>query len=86
MTILACSWSELLVKAGHQSQAILVVEKALKNDPLDDRLYARLFQLQGQNSTIQARQVLTRFATVLQGEDYSVDEITELIADISANR
>lgn len=83
LTEMTFSWCELLMRTNRLQQAILVAEKALSNDPLNDCLYALLYRLQGQNSSVLARQVLKRFATVLQGEGYPSAEIDELVAGLS---
>ena len=83
---LAFAWCDLLVRSDRLPKAVQVVEKALRDDPLNDRLYGLLYRLQGQNSAILARQVLKRFAAVLRAEDYPDDEVAELIAGITADQ
>ncbi|NIA05000.1 MAG: ATP-binding protein, partial [Proteobacteria bacterium] len=83
---LAFAWCDLLVRSDRLPKAVQVVEKALRDDPLNDRLYGLLYRLQGQSSALLARQVLKRFAAVLRAEDYPDDEIAELIAGITADQ
>ena len=80
---MAFSWCEILVKSGRISQAIVVTENALLNDPLNERLYSLLYRLQGKVSAVLARQVKKRFIVELQRDGYSEDEIDELVAGLS---
>lgn len=86
MADLAFAWCDLLVSSNRLPKAVQVVEKALRDDPLNDRLYGLLYRLQGQSSAVLARQVLKRFAAVLQAEDYPDEEIAELVAGITADQ
>jgi DNA-binding SARP family transcriptional activator len=78
------AWTDLLAGSNRLPQAIQVAEKALDNDPLNDRLHGLLYRLQGQHSAIHARRVLKRFEAALQCEGYPQDEIAELVAEITA--
>ncbi len=80
------AWCDLLVGSNRRQQAIQAAEKALLNDPLNDRLYSLLYRLQGQHSAIHARRVLKRFEAALQREGYPDAEIAELVAEISTDQ
>ncbi|PNU18626.1 ATP-binding protein [Geothermobacter hydrogeniphilus] len=79
------AWSALLAGSRRLPQAVQLVEKALRNDPLCERLNGQLYWLQGQRSAVQARRVLQRFAARLQSEGYPADEIAELLSGITAD-
>ncbi|NOX79984.1 MAG: ATP-binding protein [Deltaproteobacteria bacterium] len=83
---LAFAWCDLLVDSDRLPKAVQVAEKALRDDPLNDRLCGLLYRLQGRSSAVLARQVLKRFAAALQAEDYQDDEIAELVAGITADQ
>jgi len=73
------AWSGLLVVTERLPRAITLVEKALRCDPLNDRLHALRYRLCGRISAIRARQVVHDFKHLLEGEDYPADEIAELL-------
>lgn len=80
---MSLGWSPLLVNAKRPEKAIQLTEKALHNDPLNERLYGQLYQLHGQSSSVQARRVEQRFTARLKIEGYSTDEIAELFNTIN---
>lgn len=80
---IAQTWGHLLMDCDRSATAIKLVEKALIHDPINDRLFALLYQLQGKRSTVQARRVLERFKKILQQEGYCDEEINEQISTIS---
>jgi DNA-binding SARP family transcriptional activator len=81
---LAWAWSDLLHAAGRGATALRVVEKALYTDPLNEKLYRRLFLVKGQSSAVSARQVLNRFAAQLRQDGYLEREIEDVLARILA--
>jgi len=83
---MAQTWCEQLAGAGRLQPAIEFAEKALAADPLNDPLWALLYRLHGRRSAIQARRILNRFAELLRAEDFSEDEIAELIEAIASAR
>lgn len=83
LTQLAFAWTELLVRSERLPYAILIAEQAWQSDPFNDRLCGLLYRLKGQNSAMQARQVLNRFADVLRGDGYPEHEVIEWIAGMT---
>jgi len=79
----AVAWSDLLVRSDRLPAAIRVVDKAVLYDPLNDRLHARLYRLEGQRSAMHARRVLQRFETILRQEGYHDREIADLVLAIT---
>jgi DNA-binding SARP family transcriptional activator len=79
---LAIAWSELLAKSDRLSTAVRLVDKALLHDPLNERLYALLYRLEGQRSALHSRQVLHRFKAVLRQDGYQDQEIADLLQTI----
>ncbi|WP_233189330.1 BTAD domain-containing putative transcriptional regulator [Geothermobacter hydrogeniphilus] len=84
LTNLSLVWSDLLVAAERLPQAVALVEKALRCEPLNDRLHALRYRLCGRTSSLRARQVLQEFKLLLEAEDYPADEISELLNVIVA--
>ena len=84
MVRMALAWCDLLVRSNRPGLAMELAEKALRADPLNEALWALLYRLHGRSSAIQARQVLSRFARLLQSEEYPEHEIAELIKGVTA--
>lgn len=82
---MAIAWSDLLVRSDRLADAIGVVNKALLYDPLNDRLYALLYRLEGQRSAVHARRVLDRFKSVLLLEGFCYDETVDLVQRVSTS-
>lgn len=82
---LTLKWCQILAESDGIQDAIAVAGKALGYEPTNDRLVRLLFNLHRNSPVIQARQVLKQFATALQYEDYPVEEIAELVREITSD-
>ncbi|MFN2353832.1 MAG: BTAD domain-containing putative transcriptional regulator [Desulfopila sp.] len=80
----AIQWASILAKAHRQEEAIPVLQKLLKTDPLSEeatvmlcRLYAATYQ------PLLIRKTLQNYRQALQNIDYEDDEIDSIITDIT---
>lgn len=79
---MALAWGGQLALAGRIQPALDLTEKALRADPLNEALWALLHRLHGRRSAIQARQVATRFTSLLRAEGYPEAEIAAMVRGI----
>ena len=75
-------WSKILVEANRRQEAIVLAGKALHYEPTNDRLVQLLVNLHNNSPVSKTHQVLRQFEMALQQENYSGEEIAELVNDI----
>ncbi len=76
---LTFTWASILKTANRLLDAIAIVEKALKYEPVNAQLVRLLYQLHYDSPESQAQQILRRYEGVLMKENYSKEEIDTLL-------
>jgi hypothetical protein len=76
----ACRWSRLLSSDGRHEEARQAAETALRHDPIHEDLVRILYQIQTtQGKAAKARKVMEGYAAALRAEQFSEDEIEEIL-------
>jgi len=76
-------WSANLIEYGRLDEAIVVLERILKINYLDEELTGILYRCHSQNGTpVKAKDVLERYRKALLKADYTETEAEEIVAEI----
>lgn len=76
----ACHWSRLLAADGRHEEAVKVAAAALHHDPVHEELVRILYGIHtAQSQPVRARKVLEDYAAALRAEEFSEDEIDEIL-------
>jgi DNA-binding SARP family transcriptional activator len=81
---MAVKWGANLMEVGHHADALRIIEKAWNINRTHEGLVRQLYLYHlVDNNSVQARQLLKKYATVLRQEEYSKGEIEALVARVS---
>jgi len=78
------AWATNMTKSGRPEEAITLIEKVLKLNPLEENLTHLLYRLYSQNNNpLKARDTLEHYRNSLIKAEYTKEEITEFLDEIT---
>jgi LuxR family transcriptional regulator, maltose regulon positive regulatory protein len=80
---LALAWSVLSDGVDRDEAGIRILGKAIRYDPFNEQLHARLYRIKGKHSAVSAHNALNKFAELLREAGYSPREIDGMLTEIT---